>query len=154
MKKIMFYLVLLSLMACCKDNNVNCDQPSDSAAIAKTLIIGKWRLERTIFRNRLLHKVIYETRNDFPNYELVFSENGTVKLSRNDSLIGNTTFKFIKEKEIAPTSISERDLFFAAIVQPGEFEGVVPFKICSDSLFFFAQSYSSDVTPDQVWSRQ
>jgi hypothetical protein len=156
MKKIMFYLVLLSLMAACRKSScVDCSSPSESAAIAQELILGKWQLERTIFISRLLGKRIYKTKKDFPNYILIFQDKGIIKLFRNDTLIGGSTFKFIKEKEIAPTSNSNRDLLFMNNLElPSQFEGVTPFGICNDSLYLSFQSYASDITPDQVWLRQ
>ena len=155
MKKTLFYLVLLSLMSCHKELYVSCDTPSNDAEIAKSLITGRWELERTRFASRRFGKVIYLTKKDLPHYVLIFQGKGTLQLFRNDTLIGDGSFKFIKEKDIAPTSNSDLNLLFMNKVElPGEFEGVVPFKICNDSLYLPFQSYASDATPDQVWSKK
>lgn len=155
MKKFMMYLVLLSLMSCRKELDIGCDVPSNSAEVAKSLIIGRWELENTRFASRRFGKVIYQTKKDLPHYVLIFQGKGTLQLFRNDTLIGDGSFKFIKEKDIAPTSNSDLNLLFMNKVElPGEFEGVVPFKICNDSLYLPFQSYSSDITPDQTWSKQ
>jgi hypothetical protein len=48
MKKIMIYLVLLSLMACKKTPSVDCRSPTNDLALCKELIIGKWEWVRTV----------------------------------------------------------------------------------------------------------
>jgi hypothetical protein len=48
MKKIMLYLVFLSLMACKKTPSVDCRSPTNDLALCKELIIGKWEWVRTV----------------------------------------------------------------------------------------------------------
>jgi hypothetical protein len=49
MKKMMFYLVLLSLMAACRKSScVDCRSPTNDLALCKELIIGKWEWVRTV----------------------------------------------------------------------------------------------------------
>jgi hypothetical protein len=112
MKKQLIYLTLLSLMACkkppCsaievepvavkpdvpkKTPLVDCAKPTQSIDTAKMLIVGKWRLERTIFRNKVLRKTVYLTYKDFPKEVLHYREDGIVDVYIEDTLRASSPY--------------------------------------------------------------
>jgi hypothetical protein len=147
-KKMVFYLIFLSLMACKKSQN--CDEPSDRADVAKCLILGRWRLERTTFYSLLEARYIYMTSKDFDKQELCFLDNGTVDFFINDTLFVNSPYKFITEKDIAPTVTIDQDLLQMSKMRAQ----LTPFKICDDSLSLPYQSFRYDGFSDQVWAKK
>jgi hypothetical protein len=159
MKKIIFYVIFLSLMACKKAiqpvplPDISCNKPSNRADTAKLLIIGRWELERITILDRVNRLIIYRTKKDFPKQELNFLTNGLVELFKDDTLVASGFFKFVKEKDLAPTTKVDLDLISMPVVRRSR-ENFVPFRICNDSLYLPYGSFAYDGVPDEVWSKK
>jgi hypothetical protein len=159
MKKMMFYVIFLSLMACKKAVQpvplpvISCDKPSNRADTAKLLIIGRWELERITILDRVNRLIIYRTKKDFPKRELNFLTNGLVELFKEDTLVASGYFKFIKDKDLYAASTVDRDFISMPVVRNG-MESFVSFRICNDSLYLPYGSFAYDGAPDEVWSKK
>ena len=145
MKKMIFYLIFLSLMACKKTPSVDCNSPTSDSTLAKELLIGEWRLERTFIAARGIGKVS-KTRDQLPYVILNFRNDLTFQCFIADTLSCKGKFEFAKDGNTDLLIFKDFDLLFI--------DGVAPFRICSDSLYLNFNSYMSDIVPDQVWNKK
>jgi hypothetical protein len=165
MKKIMFYLVLLLLMAACKHlpqplaivdppppppKVVNCDSTTRDPVLAQKLIVGKWIWVYSYHANRRLgYTEIWTPSNRRNNVKDVveFDDKGNLSTYVDGSLTTQTTYQFRKYSDFSniPSDSTRFLLYF-----PGR---SAFFRICPDTLYLPFQSYGYDVGADEVWAK-
>jgi hypothetical protein len=165
MKKIMFYLVLLSLMAACKHlpqpsatvdplppppKVVNCDSTTRDPVIAQKLIVGKWIWVYSLRYNRRLgYKEILTPANYRNNVKDVmeFDAYGKLNFYEDGKLTAQSTYQFRKYSDFSNISSDSTIYLFN---QPGR---SAFYRICPDSLYLPFQSFGYDVGQDEVWAK-
>ena len=132
-------------MACKKTPSVDCNSPTSDSTLAKELLIGEWRLERTFIAARGIGNVS-KTRDQLPYVILNFYNDLTYQCFIADTLSCKGKYEFAKDGNTHLLTFQDVDLLFI--------DGVATYKICSDSLYMNFNSYMSDIVPDQVWNKK
>jgi hypothetical protein len=161
MKKNIFYVVLLSLMACkhmpptlenvdVPPKVVNCDTTTRNPIIAQKLIIGKWIWVYAYHANRRLgYREIWTPANYRNNIRDVmeFDAQGNMRFFEDGKLTAQTTYQFRKYSDFSniPSDSTRFLLHF-----PGR---DAFFRICPDSLYLPYQSFGIDPAGDEVWAK-
>jgi hypothetical protein len=138
MKKIMFYLVLLSLMAGCKKTptlSVDCRSPTNNLTVCRELIIGKWNLVKLV---RSIDTSAVITPTNGHSASLIFLNNGTIEYYQDEKYIARDSYdiaimkKFTKDKADTLRNVlwTKKDRM------------IVPLKICDDSLYLPYESFA------------
>jgi hypothetical protein len=149
MKKMMFYLIFLSLMGCKKTLLIDCSSPTKDPDIARQLIEGKWGWKYSNYFNRRESKYEIWTpdnRNSIKTME--FSSNGNLCIFENGKLVTKTNFEF--KKLSALTNFPADSTRYILSWKNSD----TVFRICSDSLYLPYQSFGYDAAADEVWEKQ
>ena len=152
MKKNMFYLVLLALMAACNKPpsvSVSCNSPTKDVSIAQKLIIGKWVWVYSNHYNRLLGKNELWTPEVKDIIRVMeFDTKGNLSMFEDGKLTAQTTYEF--QKYSVSTNIPADSTRFVLLCKG---RGNTFFKICSDSMYLPYQSFGYDASGDEVWMK-
>jgi hypothetical protein len=139
----MFYLILLSLMACRKEND--CAEPTFDVGIARNLIIGKWEWKITYYYDMLKDSnVILTPKNLKVERKMEFKKDGNLSVLENGNSILETPYVFVKD-----TSNIGFDPNRYYITWKGS---KFAFKICSEYLYLNSLSIY-DNQHNEVWAR-
>jgi hypothetical protein len=149
MKKMMFYLIFLSLMACKKVPLVDCNSPTKDPDIARQLIEGKWNWKYSNYFNR--RESLYEIwtpENTKSIKTMDFSSDGNLCIFENGKLVTETKYEF--RKLSALTNFPADSTRYIVSWKDSN----TTFRICSDSLYLPYQSFRYDAAADEVWEKQ
>jgi hypothetical protein len=157
MKKMSFYLIFLSLMACKKKPSVDCNSPTNDLALSKELIIGDWQW----VKSRSLQSG-YISRPDSTKYQVMFSfkSNGIMEQFVDGNLVDTSSYEIAIEKKYSTfygdtlrnvLAIKRRLVKFQ---KHPLMEYYVPIRICNDSLYLFYESYAWHTAGDNYFSRK
>jgi hypothetical protein len=150
MKKMMFYLIFLSLMACSK--TPNCTEATDDPEIAKCAIIGEWRLIRTFIVSRTVGP-IHVTGKVVRDEVIIFKKNEDLEFYVLGQKILDSPYRFAKGKEFSNLSTDEQNLL--NIIKPKEEIGsLTTYRICNDSLYLRFNSFRYDELPDRIYAKK
>jgi hypothetical protein len=128
-----------------KNQNISCNSPTNDTTIAKDLIIGQWRLERTSIAYRG-KGIVTMTRDQLPYTILTLCKDQTYQCYVADTLSCKGKYEFIHDTG------DDLIIFYNGNRPFLEF-AVGPFEICNDSLFTYFNS-RSDGNPNEFWSRK
>jgi hypothetical protein len=149
MKKMMFYLIFLSLMGCKKTPLVDCNSPTKDPDIARQLIEGKWSWKYSNYFNRRESKnEIWTPENRKSIKTMEFKSDGSLYIFENGKLVTETKFEF--KKLSALTNFSADSTRYILSWKDSN----TTFRICSDSLYLPYQSFRYDAAADEVWEKQ
>jgi hypothetical protein len=132
MKKMMFCLVLLSLMSACKKTpSFDCNSPTKDLGLCKELIIGKWEWVRTVRQFDTF--AISTPKTAGQTVSLNFKTNGIVETFVNGQFKDTSSFEIYDAVKYSKIDSGLTFLRFR------EFGWVTPrdvlIKVCEDSLF-------------------
>jgi hypothetical protein len=145
MKKMKFYLIVLSLMACKKESINDCAEPTFDVNIARTLIIGKWAWKITYYYDwRKDSSATLTPGNQKLERMMEFKSDGNLFVFENGNSILETPYQFIKD-----TFKLSFDSTRYIISWKGNNS---VFKICSEYLYLPSLTIYSNGR-NEVWAR-
>jgi hypothetical protein len=143
MKKMTFYVILLSLMSACKhEPSIDCSAPTDDLNIARALITGRWELERTFLASRGIG-IVRKTKNQLPRSVITFYSDSTCKYFVADTLLYAGDFRFVE---------FTGDQYLRFENAKGYYYSTI-FRICDDSLYLLYNA-SSDADANEIWAKK
>ena len=145
-------MLLVLLMACQKDPDVSCNSPTNDLALSRKLIIGTWRLKRTVFESTtgIIRKTL-----DTAQIDVKFTTNGIVEYYEKGKFIDTCRYEIDTMKKYSlyrgDTArnvlwIPIRKLSMAKVLYD-----MVPLRVCNDSLFLLYQSFAYDAVSDRYF---
>ena len=150
--------LLVLLMACQKDKEpdiyVSCDKPTNDLVLSQKLIIGTWRLKRTVF---LSTTDIIRRDIDTAQIDVKFTKNGIVEYYEKGQLIDTCGYEIdIMKKYTLFYGDTTRNVLWMPRRKPSMAKAIyymVPLRICNDSLFLLYQSFAYDAVSDRYFYR-
>jgi hypothetical protein len=141
MKKTLFYLVVLSLMAACKKTpSVNCNSPTNDLALCKELIIGQWEWVRTV--NRIDTFATFTPKTFGHAVKLNFKSNGILETYIDGQLRDTSSYRvydagqyFKPDSGQTYLNIKGGDYTVRNFVQFYASIRAVRLEVCDDSLY-------------------
>ena len=132
MKKVGFYLLVLSFLACKKTPSVNCDNRTNDVTISEQIIVGKWEWASQQTCGRAgCGSISTPTTQGFTK-QMVFKADGNVYIYKNNALEKEGHWRIAPEKEF--TNATGPNLLVLETTDKKPFDLSV-FHICSDSLY-------------------
>lgn len=148
MKKIMIYLVLLSLMACNKLPSVDCNSPTNEVSLTQKLLKGKWEWTYEKVQNRGFPFYYVTSKEKGYTRQMVFGSNSKIYLYQDNSNEKQLLYRLAPRKEFTSPMDSTLNVLVFETNDKKPFE-VLDFRICTDSLYLFVTNHSYE-----VWSKQ
>lgn len=137
MKKTLFYLVVLALMAACKKTpsvSVDCRSPTNDLALCKELIIGDWELVKSV---KFIDTVAVFRPINGRSVHVKFLDSGIMEYYQDGKYITRDSYdiaimkKFTRDKGDTLQNVlwTKKDL------------RIVPLRVCDDSLYLPYESF-------------
>jgi hypothetical protein len=96
-KKMMFYFIFLSLMACKKESITDCAEPTNELEKSRQLIVGKWEWTFTNYYSRKTSEIIIMTpKSENLERKMEFKANDKLSVYENGSSILEIKYEFKK----------------------------------------------------------
>ena len=143
MKKINYGFAVIGLMlliACNKVPDVSCNSPTNDAALSRKLIVGTWRLDR-------VQNSLDTTFTWYPPtkgmIDVKFKEDGTLEYYVDNKFVDSCKYDIaiMKKYTLYYADTTRNVLFMNHKQRMIGLEGMVPIRICSDSLYLRYESF-------------
>ena len=155
MKKINYGFATIGLMlliACNKVPDVSCDSPTNDAALSRKLILGTWRLHRIQFSLDTSY-TWYPPKKEM--IDVKFKEDGILEYYVDNKLINSCKYDIdIMKKYTLYFADTTRNVLSIDKRGMNGLEGLVPIRICSDSLYLPYESFRYDGIGDCYYYRK
>ncbi len=147
-------MLMVLLMACQKEPDVSCNSPTNDLALSRKLIIGTWRLKRTVFESAVgtIRKTL-----DTAQIDVKFTKNGIIEYYEKGKFIDTCRYEIdtMKIYTLYRGDTARNVLWIPTRKQSmtKAFHNMVPLQVCNDSLFLPYQSFRYDETSDKYFFR-
>jgi hypothetical protein len=150
-----FAAILFMLgVACRKVPDVSCNSPTNDAALARELIISKWRLDRIKFSLDSSY-TWYPPQKGM--IDIHFKEDGVLEYYIDDECVDSCRYEIdIMKKYTLYFADTTRNVLRLLYHKQGMIglEGLVPLRICSDTLYLPYESFRYDGIGDCFYYRK
>ena len=145
-------MLLVLLMACQKEPDVSCNSPTNDLALSRKLIIGTWRLDRSVYFFDT--SFIYRTP-DTAKIDVKFTKAGIIEYYSNGKLIDTCAYEIdIMKKYTLYRGDTTRNVLWIPRRKPSmaiAFHNMVSLRVCNDSLFLRYQSFAYHTIGDNYF---